>query len=418
MSGIFEARQGRELCFPEVEPWEQPVEGATLLDWIAEVCRRYLALTPGAAEAMALWVVHAHAHDCFGVSPLLVFRSPAPRCGKTTALRVVGRLVPRALNLANVTTSAAFRAVEKFRPTLLIDEADAFMRDNEELRGLLNSGHERENAVVVRTVGQSFEVRLFSAWAPKAIASIGALAATLEDRSIAIIMRRRKPDEKIARLRLDQHVVEDLLRRKIVRWVVDNKPALREADPDLPESLDDRGADNWRPLLAIAETAGGDWPRLARQAAILLSEGRQDETGAREQLLADIRTVWGAERGETFASADVVGALIDLKDRPWAEWSRGRPLSQSGLARLLQGFGIRSGNVRVAGAVLRGYKRADFEDAWGRYVAPGDGAVAASVAGQNGASATLFPAPGLDCSGVALSTPVETERGDAWESET
>lgn len=147
--------QGREVVFPEVELWGVAVEGETLLDDVRGVLLRYLALPEGAVEALTLWTVHAHAHDLCEVSPLLVLKSAVPRCGKTSALRLLGRLVPRPLRAGNITVSAAFRAVEKYRPTLIVDEADAFMRDNEELRGLLNNGHERENATFLRIVGES-----------------------------------------------------------------------------------------------------------------------------------------------------------------------------------------------------------------------------------------------------------------------
>ena len=231
--------QGKRVAFPPVEPWAEPVNGADLLNWLSETFSRYVALPAGAAEAMALWTVHAHAHDCFSISPLLVLKSPTPRCGKTTALLVLGRLVPKPLHAGSVTGPVLFRAIDKYKPTMLLDEADAYMGDAEELRGLLNNGHNRENATVLRTVGEGHEVRAFSVWTPKAIASIGALAATLQDRSVTVEMRRKRKDETVARLRIDRHEVEDLLRRKIARWVADHAQALREADPEVPEGLDD-----------------------------------------------------------------------------------------------------------------------------------------------------------------------------------
>lgn len=119
--------QGREVSFPEIEPWPDPVVGVSLLDEIRLAFERFLVLPEGAAVALTLWMVHAHAHDLCEVSPLLVLKSPAMRCGKTTALRLLGRLVPRPLHASNITASAAFRSVEKYRPTLLVDEADSFI---------------------------------------------------------------------------------------------------------------------------------------------------------------------------------------------------------------------------------------------------------------------------------------------------
>src|SRR5262249_61522438 len=89
------------------------------------------------------------------------------------------------------------------RPCLLVDEADSFLRDNEEIRGVVNSGHARDGAVI-RNVGDDHEPREFSTWAPVAIACIGKLPGTIEDRSIVVPMRRRRPAERIDRLRLDR----------------------------------------------------------------------------------------------------------------------------------------------------------------------------------------------------------------------
>jgi hypothetical protein len=109
-------------------------------------------------------------------SPLLALTSPEKRCGKTTTLSLLTRLVPRPLLSSNISPAALFRIVEKYCPTLLIDEADSFLRDKEELRGILNSGHTRDAAYVVRTVGDDKEPCRFSTWAPKAVALIGRLS--------------------------------------------------------------------------------------------------------------------------------------------------------------------------------------------------------------------------------------------------
>ena len=206
--------------------------------------RRFVALPPVADVALALWTLHAHAHEAFDVSPVLGLTSPEKRCGKTTTLRVLGALVPRPLLASSVSTAALFRTIERYKPTFLVDEADSFLRDNEELRGALNSGHHRALATFVRTVGEDFESRAFSTWCPKAIALIGRLAATLEDRAILIPMRRRAPGEPVERMRLDRLGKLGPLCRRGWRWTQDRLDDLRGADPVVPEQLDDRAADN------------------------------------------------------------------------------------------------------------------------------------------------------------------------------
>ena len=62
-----------------------------------------------------------------------------------------------------------------------------------------------------------------------------------------------------------------IVRRQAARWAADNFDNLIDPDPAIPQALNDRAADNWRPLLAIADMAGGEWPQRAREAACVLS---------------------------------------------------------------------------------------------------------------------------------------------------
>ena len=168
--------QGRALELPSIEPWDLPVNGAELLDELCKAIGEHVVLPEGGTEAMALWALHTHVFDCFNHSPRLAITSPEKGCGKTTALDVLRELVARPLSTSNVTASAVFRTVEIARPTLLIDEADTFLTENEALRGILNSGH-RKGAAIIRTVGDDHEPRQFSTWSPAAIAMIGIIDA-------------------------------------------------------------------------------------------------------------------------------------------------------------------------------------------------------------------------------------------------
>jgi putative DNA primase/helicase len=79
---------------------------------------------------------------------------------------------------------------------LLLDEADTFVDGNEELRGILNSGHTGDQAYVIRCNPVTLEPERFSVWCPKSIALIGSLSGTLADRSIEIRMERKTRDRK------------------------------------------------------------------------------------------------------------------------------------------------------------------------------------------------------------------------------
>jgi len=197
LDGGDEGKQGHAIEFPEPEPWPDPVDGAALLDGLAGAIRRHVVMSDAARDAAALWVVHTFLIDCFLVSPRLGVTSPVKGCGKTTLLDVLGRLVPRALPTANVTPAALFRVVEGYRPTLLVDEADSFLHDNDELRGVLNSGH-RKGGTVLRTVGDDCEPRAFNTFCPTVIALIGHLPDTLHDRAVAIDLKRRLRTESVS----------------------------------------------------------------------------------------------------------------------------------------------------------------------------------------------------------------------------
>jgi hypothetical protein len=114
-------------------------------------------------------------------------------------------LTPRSIAASNITAASLFRTIEQFGPTLSLDEADTFLGENDELRGVINSGHRRSTAFVIRTVGDEHEARLFSTWCAKVIAAIGKLQGTLEDRSILVSMRRRAPGESVERFRTAAH---------------------------------------------------------------------------------------------------------------------------------------------------------------------------------------------------------------------
>ena len=180
--------ENRTLPHWNVEPSAEPVDGAALLNNLRQVFRRYVVLPKGADIALPLWVVHAWTMDAGDISPLMVLVSPTKRCGKTSVLIILYFLTPRSELSSNITAPALFRYIQDVRPTLLIDEADSFVKDNEELRGILNSGHTKAAANVIRNIDH--KPRRFSTWAPKAIATIGTLADTLEDRAVVVRLQR------------------------------------------------------------------------------------------------------------------------------------------------------------------------------------------------------------------------------------
>lgn len=366
------AKQGRALELHHAEPCDEPVDGDALLDDIRAAIERYVVLPPHASVAIALWVVHTYAVGATFHTPRLLFKSPEMRCGKTTALGVLKRLVCRPLQAANISAAAVFRTVEALQPTLLVDEADTFLGKHDDLRGVINSGHSKDGAVV-KVDGEDNEPRVFATFAATAIAAIGHLPGTIEDRSIIIQMKRKKASEKVIRLRGDQTPDLDDLSRQCRRWVDDHMVALRASDAEPPAALSDRAADGWRPLNCIAELAGGEWPDLARQASVALMSV-DDEESIRVMLLKDIKAIFDAQAVDRLSSEAIVDDLRQMEERPWDEYGKARkPITKNKLADLLKPFGVRPGKVRIGSLTPNGYRLEQFRDAFERYLSVRNG---------------------------------------------
>lgn len=362
-------KQGGEFALSRPELHSEPVDGIDLLEGLATAVRRYVVLGDHAANAAALWIVYAHAFEAFYHSPRMLITSPQKRCGKTTLRSVIQRLVPVPLPAENITTAALFRSIEAAHPTVLLDEADRFLKQNEELVGVINAGHTRDGQVI-RTVGDGHDVRAFSAWCPLVISGIGRVPDTIEDRSIAIPLERKKPSERVTRLRMDRTPDLDELVSKASRWADDNGDRLRVIDPDMPTALNDRAADNWRPLIAIADVVGGGWPDQARAAALALS-GKEIDDSPAVDLLQDIKDIFQNTGEDRLPTTVILNDLHALEERPWPEWRNGKPITARQLARLLAPFGIAPTTFRTkSGTTPKGYLKTSFNEVWVRYLSP------------------------------------------------
>lgn len=282
--------------------WRQAMrDGAAILDDVRAAVRRYCVLPSAHAEvAVALWIVTTHLTPCFEYAPRLVVRSPEKRSGKSRLLEIADALVHEPLRAVNATVSYIFRSLDADPPpTLLFDEADTIFgskkvaEQNEELRGLLNAGFQR-GLPFGRTVGANHLPMTFETFAMAALAGIGRMPDTIEDRAVVIVMRRRKPSETVApyRTRRDKPPL-DKLRQRIAEWAAAVAERLEGHEP-AELGVEDRAADVWEPLVSVADMAGGEWPVLARRAAkVMVDEaGADDEASSSKlRLLADIREV-------------------------------------------------------------------------------------------------------------------------------
>lgn len=373
--------QGERLVLEDPEPWPEPVAGDALAEAVRDVLLRHCILPDGAAEALVLFAFHTWAFAAADVSPHLVLVSPVKRSGKTTTLAALAELVSKPLRAEDCTTAALFRAVEAAEPCLLIDEADAFARGDEQLRGLLNSSFQRGGGVL-RVVGDALEVRRFKTFSPTVLASIGDLPATIMDRALVIRMKRKAHGERVAKFRRGERAACLPLRRKLRRWAADNVEALPEVRPEFPPCLNDREADAWEPLLQIAALLGPKWEELGLLTARTLAcaEETADAGDLGLDLLADVRALVLPLGVERVTSEWLRYELGGLEGRPWSTLTDRGLVSQLDLARLLKPFEIKPLVLRLdhktakrpeqTKATYRGFKVEQFRDAWDRYLGP------------------------------------------------
>ena len=249
-----DGKQGRPVEFEDPEPWPERVDGAALLSGIASFIQRYVSIAPALADTVALWIVVTWIHDRLEISPFLNVTSATKRCGKSLLLEVLGELVHHPLPVGGrVTSSALFRTIEMHAPAMLLDEADTFFGDDDELRGVVNGSQRRNSAYVMRCVGDDYEPRRFVTWCPKAIAGIGGLPDTVLDRSIVARLTRRPPGVSLEHWRDRDRTAIEELRRRLARWCADEAPRIVAglSAVSFPSGLHDRGRDAWEALTTL-----------------------------------------------------------------------------------------------------------------------------------------------------------------------
>jgi hypothetical protein len=354
-----------------------PPEGASLLAELhAALCRYVVLPSPEAADAVTLWIAASHAQPAWEHAPRLAVVSPLKRCGKSRLLDVVAETCHAPLITVNATIAAVVRSIGQDPPTLLVDEADTLWGsrkqadNNEDLRGLLNAGHQR-NRPMLRWDVTSRTAEQLDTFAMAMLAAIGELPDTIMDRAVVVRMRRRAAGERVDPYRTRRDALPlNALRDRLTSWAREHLDELQHAAPVMP--LEDRAADTWEPLVAVADLAAGDWPERARTAAMVMTaaEAEQEEdTSASVRLLGDLREVFDQAGAEALYSATILDALHKLDEAPWADWY-GHPLRPRELATLLRAYQVRPRDVREHGTGLqrKGYARSDLYEPWARYL--------------------------------------------------
>lgn len=426
----------------ELQEWyaeESADRGADVLQALETFLARFVAYpSEHARVAHVLWIVHCWFMDSWESTPRIAFLSPEPGSGKSRALEVTEPLVPRPVHAVNTTPAYLFRKVadEAGAPTILYDEIDTVFgpkaKDNEEVRGMLNAGH-RKGAMAGRCVmrGKIVETEELPAYCAVALAGLDDLPDTIMTRSVVVRMRRRSPDEHIEPWRLRVNGAEaEQLRNWLAAWAVAVAERLTgDFWPNMPAEIVDRDADVWEALLAVADLAGGDWPHRARVAAVaLVAASKQRAPSLGVLLLRDIRTAFTGTPEkplsvDQYTTEQLLSELNHLEESPWSTIRRGEPLDSRGLSQRLGKYGIGS-KLHAGERGLRGYAKAQFIDAWSRYLphtsatsappatAPAEsGAPVADVADDPGP----IPEPGQCACGAELVLDESIKTGQCME---
>jgi hypothetical protein len=360
------------MIFPDVTPFPEPVNPADLFNEIAKTIQLFIVLDVYQALAITLWIAMTWVIVALKVAPLALVDAPEKACGKSQFLDMISFLSYKALSSSNITTAGLFRLTEQYSPTLLIDEVDTFLHDNNDLKGLINAGHTRNSAFVIRIVGENNEPKRFNVFGAKALAGIS-LTKHLPDstmsRGIIFNMRRKLPHEVTKRLRHAEMSVFDEFKSKLARFALDYEAQIKASRPVMPDELSDRAQDNWEPLLAIAGCAGSDYLQRATEAALKLSVTNDSSVSIGTELLQSIQLIFENEAILKISSAALVDELMSYKDQPWATYNKGWPMSPRQIAQLLKQYGIKPKTIRIReGCTPKGYSSDQFDDAFARYL--------------------------------------------------
>lgn len=370
--------------YPDTDDWADQdgtvhgghADGAALLDEVRAALAAYVVLPSAeAADALTLWIAATHGQDAWQHAPRAAVVSPEKRCGKSRLIDIAEATCSRPIVTVNISVAALVREItDKNPPTLFIDEADTIFGpkasgDHEDLRGIVNSGHQRGRPYLRYNVTSRTNEK-FPTFAMAMLAGIGDLPDTIMDRAIVFRMRRRAPVEHVKpyRTRRDRPSLVELGNR-LHGWIVANIATLENVTPVMP--LEDRAADTWEPLIAVADLAKGEWPKRARKAALAMVSAESvidAEASLGARLLADIKAIFGELVMVQFLpSQELVNRLLKVEDAPWDTINRGKEITPRLLANRLRPYGIRPDQNDTK--TKRGYRLADFDDAFARYLA-------------------------------------------------
>lgn len=351
------------------------------LDAIAAFLARYMSFQiPEYFDITALWIVHTWVYKSFRWTPYMHIVSPARECGKSTLLACLNALCRAPWQVVAPSPAAIYTKIEEHRPTVLIDEvhnvfnSKAQSERNSTLQAILEAGYEEGLTVPRCPNGKLVESEIYS---PKAMAGLGGLPDTIESRSITLHLSRCSVGDVTEYD--DEEVIEETqpLKQWLEQWAVSAATSMKQAKPHRPPELKPRQRNICKPLLAIAEAAGEEWTRKAREACVVMFS-KDQEMSVSEALLSAIRSIFNTKGRDTLSTIELLDALIstEIAGAEWVGWwerdfkggQTHKPAQK--LAQLLKPYSIAARTVDVDQEEQNGYVRADFTASWASYLKP------------------------------------------------
>lgn len=359
----------RAGVFSEVTAYDYPVSGDELYNDLYGLIDEHMIIDEPLKVAFVLWVIFSYMVDIAEFAPLAWITAPERACGKSTLLSLFERVVNKPITGASMTPAVLFRIVEKYKPTVLLDEIDTWAKGNDELLGLINAGHSRHAPYVWRYDGDEKSERAFNVFGAKVCSGIGSMKGTFASRAIKFELKRKtNQDKPISSINAQSlpRTQTDLIKAKIQRWVNDYRQKVDHVivkKADSLQGLQDRDFDNWYILLKIASVLGVYDKALQACLAICQIE---HEPSINEQLLSDIRDILGNR--DRINTTELLNALNDDAELQWATYNRGQPLSNHQLSKRLKQFGVKSKNSRIGQVVTKCYLSEHLTPVFNRYL--------------------------------------------------
>jgi hypothetical protein len=339
------------------------------LDLISSIFKEHVKFQDEAdADALALWVAMTYVMEHLEIAPMVYVTSPEPMCGKSTVMKLLKVFSFRAEMVSKITPAAIYRLIERDQPTLVFDEADRFLRGNDELNGIINAGHARFEANVIiskKLADGNYEAVKFPVWCAKAIAGIGKQDDTLTSRSIVISLRRKLVSETVKPIRFTLYQEYEFIRESLAAWAANFEPINEQEMEPFLKANSDRGTDNWLPLGIIAKRINPEWVQRV-QAALDTIEERQSDglQSPGVQLLSDVQNVVSECSRPEWSSTDLYNSVVFNEETDWSVFNHGRPITKKRFTQMLGNFGIKPTKRSKSNV----FYVADLEDAFQRYL--------------------------------------------------